>query len=586
MDSEVVGKSGGSPCSFLVVGVGVSVDDVHSSQELVRHLGADPGIAVVIIHSGAPDSVDQLAKHLPRVSSMPVHPVADQMVEPNHVYVMSPRGGIELVGGRFQQPPRRDAGDLHLPIDSFFTSLARDQSSSAVGVVLGGIGSDGALGVCSIQAAGGITLAQDSTAEHRSMPSSAIATGSVDFVLAPDKIAERLRALAKHSGPRVRAEDEAEVERIISVVRDTNSIDFGSYVSSVVRRGIERRMRIHGVESISEYAHLVEEDPDEATVLSEDGRLHVARFFGDPLAFDALRTEVFPKLLESHQDGSPIRVWVSGCSTGEEVYSIAISLVEFLRGRGSCKIFGTDPSAGAIAAARHGRYPIGIQGDVSPERLTAFFVRGDYHQIGGQIRHLCVFAQHDVTADPPIPAVDLFVASNLSDFRDEVVDDQLAPMFSHALKPGGFLLIGSRARRQTLPGFTVADTLHTIHARGPRLHRNGSSPSRERLARRRANATATAAEATAIRREADRVVVAAFGPPGVLVADDLSIVQIRGRTSPYLELPQGTPALDLSGCSAPTSVPRFDEPSKRRAPGGRRAAPPSTTGCRRPWRSR
>lgn len=544
----VVTLAGDTSQSFFVVGVGVSTAHVAPSTELLRHLGAEPGIALVIVHSSPAThpAEDQLTKTLAAVSAMPVHEASDQPVEVNHVYVMPPAAELALHDRRLQRIPRSDGGDDFLPIDRFFESLAQDQSSLAIGVVLSGPGADGALGIRSIQANGGITLAQDSTAEYPSMPSSAIATGCVDFVLPPDKIAVRLRALANLSGSHIRAVDGRAVERIAAVVRATAGIDFAEYAPSTLRRRLERRMRLRGKESAGDYAALLERDPDEATALSEDGRAYVTRFFRDEDRFEALKTTVFPSLLEHHRDGSPIRVWVPGCSSGEEVYSLAISLVEFLQETGRCKVFGTDLSAKAIAAARLGRYPIGIQRDVSPGRLAAFFSRRDDYQIAAQIRRLCVFARHDLTCDPPIPVVDLLSAPDLSDYKDEFVEHRLVPLFHHALRSGGFLLMGSGGRSRPLPGFTIADAKHGIYALGPVPFKNGSAPGPAWSGRRKRDAgLAATTESAMIRHEADRVVVEAFGPPGVVVDDDLTVVHFRGQTSPYLELPQGVPTYDL-----------------------------------------
>ncbi|MBI4955335.1 MAG: PAS domain S-box protein [Myxococcales bacterium] len=544
---------------FPVVGVGASAGGLAATSKLLRNLGSAPGVAVVIVHHLDPTRDSSLVEILARATPLPVHAASDgARVEPNHVYVVPPSADLVIVDGILGVTPRTDTGGLHLPVDRFLESLARDRSVYAVGVLLTGTGSDGTAGIKAVKTEGGLTFAQDASAEYRSMPDSAIATGCVDFVLPPEEIARELLRIGEHAPPLAAAVDsprhEADLQRILSEVRKSTGVDFASYKQTTVRRRVQRRLLVHGLEGLAEYAELLGHNPGEAAALCEEILIHVTSFFRDPEAFDGLKASVFPKLVENRPRDAPIRVWVPGCSTGEEVYSIAMSLLEFLAEANATdipvKLFGTDVSVSAIDQARAGRYAASIEHDVTDVRRERFFVRSDgAYQIQKNVRDLCVFAKHDATRDPPFSGMDLVSCRNLIIYLGPALQDRILPTLHYALKEPGFLILGSSETPRTFPGFATLDAKNKIYVRTSAAPRLLLGFARARPAAPTApgaiEAMAKASGPLDVHREADRIVLAEFAPPGVVVTDDLAIVQFRGKTGPFLEPTPGVASFDL-----------------------------------------
>ncbi|HEX7602058.1 MAG TPA: chemotaxis protein CheB, partial [Polyangiaceae bacterium] len=439
------------------MGVGASAGGLAATTALLRHLGPQPGVALVIVHHLDPTHESSLVEIFSRATPLPVHAAThDLHVLPNHVYVVPPNAGLRLAGGALQLTPRVDTGGLHLPIDQFLESLAEDCTAQAIGVVLTGSGSDGAEGIRAIKAEGGITFAQDAGAEYRSMPDAAVATGCVDFVLAPEAIAHELRRIGEHALPAADADDEPAFQRILVMLRRASGIDFANYKHTTIRRRVQRRLLVHGLATLREYAELLEHSPEEAAALTEEALIHVTGFFRDPDTFEVLKAAVFPKLLENRPRDAVLRVWVPGCSTGEEVYSIAIALLEFLgdvnAGELPVKLFGTDVSVGTIEKARAARYPAAIEREVSPGRLQRFFTKDETgYQIRRDVRDLCVFAKQDATRDPPFSGLDLISCRNLMIYLGSVLQERLLPVFHYALKEPGFLVLGTSETIRSFP---------------------------------------------------------------------------------------------------------------------------------------
>jgi two-component system CheB/CheR fusion protein len=538
---------------FLVVGVGASAGGLAATTELLANLGDDPELALVVVHHLDPSHESALVDILSRATALPVRLVVDPVrVTPNCVYVLPPNAGLQLNDGVLSCTPRESLDGRHLPIDQFFESLARDRGELSVGVVLSGTGSDGSRGIQAIRSVDGVTFAQDSSAEHQGMPESAIATGCVDFRLPPGGIAAellRLGAARRRSG----ADDDRAFQEVISKLRATSGIDFVNYKQSTLRRRINRRMRAHGLRHLRDYAALVNAEPAELGLLFEDVLIHVTGFFRDPEVFEALQTKVFPRLIGNRRPETSIRVWVPACSTGEEVYSLAISLLEFLGQANASdipiKLFGTDVSAQAIAKARIAKFPASIAESVSPGRLQRFFSKLENgYQIRRDVRDLCVFAEQDATRDPPFAGVDLISCRNLLIYLDTALQQRLLPIFHYALKDPGFLLLGAEESIRAFPGFVSVDEKCKIYAR------SAAAPRRvfdfvDGPPALRATSTITADGSASlpreIHREADRLVLAEFAPPGVVVTEDLAIVQFRGRTGPFLDPVPGTASFDL-----------------------------------------
>jgi two-component system CheB/CheR fusion protein len=541
---------------FPIVGVGSSAGGLEATIALLHELPEDLGAALVVVVHLDPTHPSGLTDILGKATSFPVSTVVDgAVVGPNHVYVIPPNTNLRLVGGALHLEPRSDTPGQNLPIDVFFRSLAEDAQGRAIGVVLSGTGSDGAHGVMAIKAAGGINFAQDGTAKHDGMPRAAVATDCVDFVLEPAEIARELVRLGASPGPGPDAgldDDEALMARFVVILRAASGVDFTHYKRTSFQRRVQRRMLLNRRGSLREYLELLKAAPSEVDALCEDVLIHVTSFFRDPATFEALGRLVLPRLVQDRPTDAPIRVWVPGCSSGEEAYSIVICLLEVLEAAGvqiPIKMFGTDLSQAAVDQARAGTYLENIAAEVSPARLQRFFVKTETgYRIRKDVRDLCVFARQDVTRDPPFSGMDLISCRNLMIYLDAVLQSRVLPVFHYALKPSGFLVLGASESISTFSGFACLDPKNKIYARTAapsRLfrdfsdYRGGAEPALP------ATRPLAAPSHLDIHREADRAVLSAHGPPGVVVTDDLAIIQFRGQTGPFLEPSPGAASLDL-----------------------------------------
>ena len=433
-------------------------------------------------------------------------------------------------------------------------------AARALGVVLSGTASDGTLGLQAIKAAGGITFAQEMrTAKFDGMPGSAIAAGVADFVLPPAGIARQLAAIARDSRvpiePRKATEQpgEAELKKIFRLLRSATGVDFTYYKHSTLQRRIKRRMALRGFETLEDYSRDLERNRDEANALCESFFITVTAFFREPAVFEELKKKVFPALVENRGREDPIRIWVPGCSTGEEAYSIAICLMEFLEEAEVSlpfEIFATDISETAIEKARAGTYTDAALAHVSPQRLARFFTRTERgYQVAKIIRDVCVFARHNVTQDPPFSKLDLISCCNVLIYLGAVLQRKVLSILHYALKPTGFLVLGPSESIGTLSeSFHQVEKTHKIYRVRPAAGKPAPPMSEGRRAEGRVDLRERIAEGRAgpdVQREADRLVLAEHGPPGAIVDDDMNIVQVRGHTAPYLELSPGEPTHNL-----------------------------------------
>jgi two-component system CheB/CheR fusion protein len=539
----------GSPTN--IVGVGASAGGLEAFTELLSQLPDNTGLAFVLIQHLDPSHESHLTELLSKASKMPVSEVnGETRAEANHVYVVSPRCNLGFSGGVLQTPARPATG-RNMPIDDFLRALAADRGSRALGVVLSGSASDGTLGLRAIKAAGGVTFAQEvGTAKFDSMPRSAIAAGVVDFVLPPAGIARELVALARNSPSPQR---DSGLVRILRLVRSVTGVDFTHYKPSTLTRRIKRRMTLRGFKNLEDYSRHLDQNREEANALCEDCLITVTAFFREPALFEELRTNVFPALFRNRADGDPIRIWVPGCATGEEAYSIAICLMEFLneaRESVPFEIFATDISETAVAKARAGLYKDSEVAHISPQRLARFFTRSERgYQITKAIRDLCVFARHNVAEDPPFSKLDLITCCNVLIYLGTVLQRKVLSILHYALKPSGFLVVGPSESIGTLSeSFHQVEKTHKIYCLQPAADKPAPRLSQGRRAEGRADLTERTADGRTgldVLREADRLVLAAHGPPGAVVDDAMNIVQIRGRTAPYLELSPGEPSHNL-----------------------------------------
>jgi two-component system CheB/CheR fusion protein len=546
--------------SPAIVGIGASAGGLEAFTELLSHLPDDTGMAFVLIQHLDPSHESHLTELLSKASRMPVSELKDETrAEPNHVYVMPPRSNLGIADGVLLTPARPASG-RNMPIDAFLRSLAADRGGRAIGVVLSGTASDGTLGLQAIKAAGGATFAQEvRTAKFDSMPRSAIAAGVVDFVLPPAGIARQLVAIARDSrvpsNLRKAAEPpgSAELAKILRLVRSATGVDFTHYKHSTVSRRIKRRMALRGFETLEDYTRDLERNRDEANALCESCFITVTAFFREPAVFAELKTKVFPALVRNRAAGDPIRIWVPGCATGEEAYSIAICLMELLddmKASVPFEIFATDISETAIEKARAGIYTAFALAHVSPRRLARFFTRTERgYQIAKVVRDLCVFARHNVAQDPPFSKLDLISCCNVLIYLGAQLQRKVLAILQYALKPTGFLVLGpSEGVGSLAESFHQLHKTHKIYRMRSAARTSALPLSEGRRAAGRVDLGRKIADGRAgpdVLREADRLVLAEHGPPGAIVDDDGDIVQVRGRTAPYLELSPGEPTQNL-----------------------------------------
>ncbi|HTL87756.1 MAG TPA: chemotaxis protein CheB, partial [Leptolyngbya sp.] len=550
--------------AFAIVGVAASAGGLEAFIQLLSHLPADTGMAFVLIQHLSPDHESLLSEILARVTALPVHEVQNGMkVEPNHVYVIPPNVQMKLAADTLQLSPREKVAGKYMPGDAFFTSLAIARGHKAIAVVLSGSDGDGSLGLKAIKAAGGVTFAQcEITAAFDGMPNTAVATGNVDFVLPPAQIAAELVNLSQNpllACPLPSRLDEAASEPIeamtiiFSLLRSTTGIDFSRYKSNTIERRIGRRMLLYKLERLEDYAQYLQAHPAEVEALYEEILIHVTSFFRDPEAFERLKTHVFPAITQNKSAVPPIRIWVAGCSTGEEVYSIAIGLLEFLADQVTqppIQIFATDVSGQAIDKARTGVYAESQMVEVSPERRRRFFhaIEGGTYQITKAVRELCVFARQNLGSDPPFSNLDLISCRNVLIYLGDVLQKRIIPIFHYSLNPTGFLLLGtSESIGQASKLFTLVEQKYRIYAKQPTATRPTFSfaPSTFPIVQLRDRPLIQAtSEGFDLQKKVDQLIATHYAPIGAVLDDKMQVLQLRGEVDRYLRLVSG--AVNLS----------------------------------------
>ena len=562
--SDVPITTGQEGDRFPVVGIGASAGGLEAFRELLSHLPIDTGMAFVFIQHLGPNQKSLLSEILARETAMPVAEVTNGMtVAPNCVYVIPPNTKMTIEQGVLKLTTREKIRGMVMPADTFFYSLAADLGSKAIAIVLSGGDGDGSRGIEAIKAAGGITFAQcEASAQVSSMPNTAVATGRVDFILAPAAIAAELVNIARHPYVAHPApatvidtllEGETALQTIFSLLRTETGVDFTLYKHATIKRRILRRMVLYRLEQIEDYVVYLHEHPAEVQALYEDILINVTSFFRDPVAFEVLKTKVFPNIVNK-SPAVPIRIWVAGCSTGEEAYSIAICLLEYLATQNiqlSIQIYATDISNWAIDRARTGFYKSSSVADISPDRLKRFFVPvEDGYQIGKSVRELCVFARQNLCSDPPFSKLDLISCRNVLIYLGAALQKKILPTFHYGLKPTGFLMLGtSETTGESSELFTALDKKYKIYARklAPArltldLVTSGSASGIVNLVPKVANATWSDLD---LQQEADRIVLDRFSPVGVVINNDLEILHFRGQTSLYLEPAPGRASHNL-----------------------------------------
>ena len=551
----------GDALGFPIVGIGASAGGLAAFESFFSGMpaDADPGMAFIVVQHLAPDHKSILTDLIRRYTRMQVFEVEDGMVvRPNCTYIIPPNRDMAFLGGSLQLLEPTSPRGRRLPIDFFFRSLAQDQHDRAICVVLSGTGSDGTLGVRAIKSEGGMVMVQrPETTEYDGMPRSAIATGLVDFELAPAEMPAQLIAFAAHvfgKVPRLASEQmpqsENTLKKIFVLLRAQTGHDFSQYKPSTINRRIERRMALHQIDTMEHYVKHAQQTPAEVDSLFRDLLIGVTNFFRDPLAFKALEEKVLPQLFAGKPVGDAIRVWSAGCATGEEAYSLAILLAEqqesARQGR-KIQVFATDIDSQAIAAARAGIYPAGIAADISPERLARFFsAEGESggYRVHKTIRDLLVFSEQDVIRDPPFSKLDLISCRNLLIYMGAELQKKLIPLFYYALNPGGSLLLGTSE--------TVGDfgNLFAVQDRKLKLYRRKEilqGATRVGLGSflpplmaldavlPRAAGKMTSRGKPSLREVTEQALLQQLVPAGALVNGHGDILYIHGRTGMYLE---------------------------------------------------
>ena len=553
----------GPALSFPVVCIGASAGGLEAFTQLLEALPTDTGMAYVLVSHLSPSHASHLADILSRSTRMPVEEVKDEpKVQPNRVYVIPPDSSMVISGGSLKLLPRRPVRGQHHPIDQFLESLAADQVHKSIAVILSGTGSDGTLGLDEIKAAGGITFAQDQTAAYEGMPRSATLAGAVDFVLPPADIARQLADIARHAY--VSPEDTplvltppAEVPhygKVMNLLHQSAGVDFTHYKATTLNRRIARRMALQKIDRLAEYAELLREKPAEIEALFQDILINVTSFFRDAETFELLKTRIFPRITDGRNTSDAIRIWVVGCSTGEEAYSIAISFSEYMAREGRVwpvQIFATDLNGVGIERARAGLYPKSISERVSSERLRRYFYEVDgKYRVAKTIRDMCIFAKHNIAADPPFSRMDLISCRNLLIYLEPALQEQLMSILHYAIKPGAFLWLGTSETTGSLRElFEADDAKHRFFVKKPTVARTVVPLVRPRALGEQRTAPdplpAQVRRGEEVQREADRILLARFTPPAVLVTDDLDILQFRGDTGAYLAPASGRASLNL-----------------------------------------
>ena len=549
------------PSVFPIVGIGASAGGLAAFAAFFSGMPAmgEPGMAFVLVQHLAPDHSSMLTELIQRTTRMQAVEVEDGMVvNINCVYIIPPNRDMAFLNGALHLLEPTAARGHRLPIDYLFQSLAQDQGERAIGIVLSGTGSDGTLGVRAIKDGGGMLMAQTlASCEFDSMPRNALATGLVDFELPPAEMPAQLIAFANHAfgkPPRhagaALPQSETTLKKIFILLRAQTGHDFSQYKPTTIYRRIERRMAVHQVDTLESYVQYLQQTPPEVELLFRDLLIGVTNFFRDPEAFTALETLVIPQLFEGKTSGSVVRVWTTGCSNGEEAYSIAILLqerLEALKQNYRIQVFATDIDSRAIAVARAGLYPASIANDITPERLARFFTLepdGSAYRVHKGIRDMLVFSEQDLIKDPPFSKMDLISCRNLLIYLGADLQKKLIALFHYALNPGGRLFLGtSETVGEFGDLFTTLDRKAKLYRRNEDFHgaqraafgRFLSPPSRRDSAPTTAPGAIALPAKLSLRELTEQTLLKQSDKVGALVNAQGDVLFLHGRSGMYLE---------------------------------------------------
>ena len=550
--------------SFTVVGIGGSAGGLEAFTKFIENLSPSLGMAYIFIPHLSPDFKSMIPEILEKKTSMKIYQVKNKMkILQNNVYVIPPGVYMNLVDGVFELIPRIKRNGIFYSIDYFFSSLASSYQNKAIGIILSGTATDGTLGLKAIKANGGITFAQDESAKYEGMPKSAIDSGYVDFVFSPEKIATKLASIRQHpfskgQSPDLLLKDDTGVlKKIEELLLNKKRIDFSHYKKSTIHRRIMRRMLLNSCKNLNEYSKFLKKNENELELLYQDLLIHVTSFFRDPTMLKVLCRKVFPAIIKNKKPGDLIRVWVPGCATGEEAYSLAICLMEYLSSKSihnlSVQIFPTDLNEASIGKARTGVFSSNELNNMSPGRLKQFFIKysGGY-QIVKSIRDICVFATHNLLRDPPFSQMDIISCQNVLIYLEPNAQSKILQAFHYGLKPQGFLLLGkSETTGNSSDIFSVYDKGHNIYTKKNTEHPvpvNFQVESYTNADSKTVNNLKAPVKYNAdsdIDSEINKILLAKFVPATVVVNSYLEIIQFRGSTSKYLNPSSGRASLNL-----------------------------------------
>jgi two-component system CheB/CheR fusion protein len=560
--SEAAKQKISTSLSFPIVGIGASAGGLEALKQFFAGMPKDSGMAFVVIQHLDPTHVGIMPELLQRITDMKVNQVKDHMeVKPNQVYVIPPNKSMSILNGYLHLFEPTETRGLRLPIDIFFRSLADDQQEKSIGIILSGMGSDGTLGLKAIKEKNGIVLVQDPlSAKFNGMPNSAIAAVTVDILAAADELPAKLVSLLKYTpvtGEKPVLDDKIKtnLEKIVILLRTQTGHDFSSYKKNTLFRRIERRMGIHQIDKIANYVRYLQENPKELDLLFKELLIGVTNFFRDAPVWKMLKERLLPDLFKDLPNGHVLRVWVAGCSTGEEAYSFAIvfkeACEEIKQNKNlTLQIFASDIDKDAVEIARKGVFNQNIIADVSPERLKQFFTKsGTGYSVNSSIREMIVFTPHDVIKDPPFTKLDFVLCRNLLIYMENELQKKLINLFNYSLNPFGILLLGSAENinpQERL--FTTIDTKLKFYKRSvtPVEIDSLDFPSAFSHSTKRLQEDFSPAKTTvSIQTFADQLLLQQFAPASVLINQEGNILYITGRTGKYLEPAAGEANMNI-----------------------------------------
>ena len=549
------------PRDFPVVGIGASAGGLEAIKELLEALPENTGFTYVVIQHLASDQESMLPEILSRFTKMSVNKVHNGMqIEPDHVYVIPSGKIMTITKGTLKLQPKRTSIK---PINDFLISLAQDLKTHAIGVILSGTGNDGTDGLKSIKAEGGITFVQDpKTATYQDMPRSAISAETAYYILSPTEIAKELNNIANHpeiAGKKTESlKDEEEysnnLQKVFNLLKVAFRVNFANYKKPTINRRLSRRMVLNKIENKKEYVEYLQTHKNELQALFEDLLISVTGFFREPEAFNLLKESVFPELIKNMPSNEPLRVWVPGCSTGEEVYSIGIAIEEFLEDKNivekQVQIFGTDINNKNIEKARQAVYPKTIEEKVSEKRLKRFFLHnnGNY-QVTKQIRDMCVFAKHDLTLDPPFSNLDLIFCRNLLIYFNTKLQERIIPILHYGLKNNGFLVLGQSESvgkfNYLFKPITKKGLIFKKKEAQPRVEfpLEKTTPYSNRKMLEQPTKLDTL---NLLQKEVDDLLLSEYVPASFILNDNLDVIVFRGDVDPYISVASGVASFNIS----------------------------------------